>query len=314
MNGISFIKKMSENIEGDGICLTKGGSITFFNQKMKTINEDIKLNEEINSFYCDEIGIYFSLKENKRYHVKKMKINEEESLFIFSENKEEKKECVMKEEFYKMNHDLRSPLNAILILSDPSIKKQDLENKLEKINSSAKYMLEIVNSILKRAKDSHENQNGFNLRKTLMPIFEMGETAARDKGQSLSLSLPKEEYCFQGDSLKLRQILLNLMSNAIKYTEKGGKIDIKTEVDFFENKGYVFKAVIRDNGVGMTEKQLEKLFTAFENGSEKRKNSTGLGLYIVKGIVEEMGGAIKAKSELNKGTEFSVQIPFINII
>lgn len=319
MNDIYTLKSIFENIEGDGICIASNDSIIYFNEKMQKINESIALNQNINSFYCQDIGIYFSLKENKRYHTKKITLEENKILYIFSENKEEKScKAIEQEEFYKIIHDLRSPLNTILLLS-----KNNPLPKLAKINSCAEYMLELVNSLLKKAKDNHKHS--FSLREATMQVFEMCKVIAEDRGQSLKLTLPERDFCFQGDSLKLRQLIFNLTANAVKYTKDGGNISLNIIVEPLKNMGknkeYLLKAVIKDSGIGMSQNQLEKIFDAYDNledfknknaklKSFNENNSTGLGLYIVKEIAQNLGGDISVESSMGIGSRFTLSLPF----
>lgn len=314
MNDISELKSIFENIEGDGICIALNDSIIYFNEKMQKINDSIALNQNINSFYCQDIGIYFSLKENKRYHTKKITLGENKILYIFSENKEEKRGKVFQQkEFCKIVHDLRSPLNTILLLSQNS--------SLSKINSCAEYMLELINSLLKNAKADYNNS--FYLKDTVKQVFEMCEELARNKGQSLKLTLPERNFCFLGDSLKLRQLIFNLTANAVKYTKIGGSISLNIIVEPLKNnaksKEYLLKAIIKDSGIGISQNQLEKIFNAYDNLEENKSselnsfnenNSTGLGLYIVKEIAQNLGGDISVESKIGIGSSFTLSLPF----
>ncbi len=223
----------------------------------------------------------------------------------------------------RMSHEIRTPLNAIIGMG--SIAATSLDNKnriqdcLNKINLSSKHLLTLVNDILDMAKIEsgkfsimHEKFNVSDLMRNLVSLIlpEM-----KEKNHTLSVNLPIFSYeMLMGDAVRLNQILLNILSNAIKYTNEGGKISLEVE----EREGTLPNSVslritVSDNGIGMTEAFQQKIFLPFEQEERTmsaRRSSTGMGMVITKNLVQLMNGVVIVHSKANEGSTFIIELPF----
>ena len=222
----------------------------------------------------------------------------------------------VKEEFMaNMSHELRTPLNSIIGFS--SILKRKIENisnkdLVQQINSSANSLLVLINDILDLAKiqDSKFSIEPFEFN-AYDELIELSHTSEglTEKNTLTFKSIINENLknIFFGDWVRINQIILNLISNAIKFTPKEGEVNFN--VDYKEGSLIIR---LQDNGIGMSKKVQDKIFKPFEqaDGSTTRKyGGTGLGLSITQNLVEMMDGKIELESEEGKGTTFIVTIP-----
>ncbi|MCR4892878.1 MAG: response regulator [Lachnospiraceae bacterium] len=223
-----------------------------------------------------------------------------------------------------MSHDIRTPMNAIVgmtaIATTHIDDKERVRDCLKKITLSGKQLLGLINDVLDMSKiESGKmtlNVEALSLKQTMETMCDIVRPQIRANGQNfdifISNILSEEVYC---DSVRLNQVLLNFLSNAMKFTPKGGQIHIDLWQEPSE-KGddYVQThfAVI-DTGMGMTKEFQDKLFTAFEREDNRRvqkTQGTGLGMTISKFIVDAMGGQIQVKSEVGVGTTFHIIVDF----
>lgn len=225
--------------------------------------------------------------------------------------------------FEKMSHDIRTPLNGIIgmtAIAQSHITDQlRVEDCLNKIAVSGNHLLRLVNEVLDMSKIESgrmELQNEeFNLRDILNGLTDIVKQQTEEKAHSFRLCVGELEHdLVVGDQQKLLQILLNLIGNSVKYTEKGGSISLEvSEIPIRADKAGCYEFVIEDNGIGMSEDFLEKLFEPFSRAEDMRVQNTqgtGLGMSIVKSIVQMMNGTIKVQSRLNEGTKFIVTLFF----
>jgi len=215
-----------------------------------------------------------------------------------------------------MSHEIRTPMNAILgfaeVLSQ-KITDEQLKSYLDSIKSSGKSLLTLINDVLDlskieagKMKLSREFIDPFMLFKDIEYLFSL---RAQEKGLEfkviIDLNLPMG---IEIDEVRLRQILINLIGNGIKFTEKGSvMVHVSTFPSSTEHVD--LKITVKDTGIGIEPQHLQKIFEPFtqlENASTKRFGGTGLGLTITKRLVDLMGGEITVESELNKGTVFTV--------
>ena len=219
-----------------------------------------------------------------------------------------------------MSHEIRTPMNAIIGLDNIALNNPDLSPKtresLEKISASAHHLLSIINDILDMSRIEsgrmmirHEE---FCFTQTLEQVNTMIGGQCRDKGLDYECRIiGKVNDYYIGDDMKLRQVLINILGNAVKFTPAGGKVRfIVQNVARFEGNT-TLRFIISDTGIGMSKEYLPKIFDAFsqeDSSSTNKYGSTGLGMSITKSLVKLMNGNIEVESEKGKGTTFTVTV------
>ena len=219
-----------------------------------------------------------------------------------------------------MSHEIRTPMNAIIGLNNIALNEPSASDKvkeyLEKIGTSARHLLGIINDILDMSRIESgrmviKNEE-FSFAKALEQVNTIISGQCRDKDITYDCRIIGHvDHCYIGDDMKLRQVLINILGNAVKFTPEGGKVTFTVEeISRFGGKS-TLKFVISDTGIGMAEDYLPKLFDAFsqeDSTSTSKYGSTGLGMPITKNIVELMNGSIDVESEKGAGTTFTVTI------
>jgi signal transduction histidine kinase len=212
-----------------------------------------------------------------------------------------------------MSHELRTPLNAIISFSQILSRQEDIPLKIktfvEKINIAGNNLLRLINTILNFSKIESENivlnKQNIHIRIFLNELLVMIEPQANEK--NISLHVEVEDTLLHADAQLLNQALLNILSNAVKFTHQNGNIFLTAS-----KKEDQFVIKICDDGVGISEENQEKLFKPFaqvENEYQAQVNGTGLGLYLTQKIVELHSGQIVLESEPNKGSCFTIFLP-----
>ncbi|NCB94247.1 MAG: hybrid sensor histidine kinase/response regulator [Clostridia bacterium] len=222
----------------------------------------------------------------------------------------------------RMSHELRSPINSIISLAalqkEHTQEPEVMEDYSEKFESSAKYLLGVINDILNMS--AIENQkvviakSPFNFRKLVEGTAAMFYSQCREKSITFSMNLVNftEEFLF-GDPQRLKEILINLLSNAVKFTADGGNISVRVSQVSRVAHMVKLKFEVTDDGEGIAPERQEAIFLPFvqESGDTLQKHGgTGLGLPIVKNIVDLMGGTIEVNSSKGAGSTFTVILPF----
>ena len=223
-----------------------------------------------------------------------------------------------------ISHEIRTPMNAIIGLDSIALKEPNLSARtrshLRKIGDSAKHLLNLINDIL----DMSRIESGrmilrneeFSFGAMIEQINSMVSSQCAEKGLHYDCKiLGKVDDFYIGDDMKLKQVLINILSNAIKFTPAGGNINFSVEkVAQYSNKS-TLRFIIKDNGVGMEEKYLPHIFEVFSQEDSTAANAyggAGLGMPITKNIVDMMNGNISVKSQKGVGSEFTVNITLRN--
>ena len=221
-----------------------------------------------------------------------------------------------------MSHDIRTPMNAILgyaQLMEDGLNEKDLSKAseyLEKLQQSGNLLLSIINDVLDMARiesgrmEIDENYGRIeDIRQTLFEIF---EDEAEKKNLALHYTINVEHEHILTDVTKVKEILVNILSNAIKYTPAGGSVMVDVDELPCDESGYIIaRTRVSDTGIGMSQDYLTKIFDAFtreQNTTKSKIAGTGLGMSIVKKYVEMLGGTIDVESELGKGSTFTVTL------
>lgn len=223
----------------------------------------------------------------------------------------------------RMSHEIRTPMNAIIgmtTIAAASIEDRSrIEDCLAKISYSSKHLLMLINDVLDMSRiESNRmrlNQEPFDLFQFLNNFVSVVYTQAHEKGLEFTEKTSgfTENTTYIGDSLRLNQILFNLISNAIKFTPSGGKVSLEVTHLPPRNKQNWIRFVVSDTGIGMDEDGLAKLYIPFEQADatiSSKYGGTGLGMSITLNLVLLMGGNINVKSKLGEGTTFTVELPF----
>lgn len=222
----------------------------------------------------------------------------------------------------RMSHEIRTPLNAIVGLTALAKKQKEnsaqVEEYLGKIEVSSKILLSIINDVLDMSALEGNKlkiaEKPFDLQEILNAITTMYEAQCRQKGIDYVVKLEQVEHKYLiGDELRLNQILLNLVSNAYKFTPVGGRITVTVEKKQSDEEKVTYDFKVEDTGEGMTPDMIKRLFLPFEQedaGTAQKHGGSGLGLSIAKNLVDLMGGTISCESEKGKGTVFTVSLPF----
>ena len=223
----------------------------------------------------------------------------------------------------RMSHDIRTPINGIMGMVDIIRKNRDdwgkVDDSLDKIQLSTRHLLELVSDVL----DMSKLEAGmFEIHEDVFDMNElMDEVAALVDAQLVESGITHckhrsniQHTALKGSSLQLRRIMVNLLSNAIKYNKPNGTIDTYAEELSCDGTTVWYEFKIVDTGIGMSEEfikeQLFKPFTQEKNDARTLYRGTGLGMSIVKALLDKMGGSIEVESQLGEGSTFTFRLPF----
>ncbi len=221
----------------------------------------------------------------------------------------------------RMSHDIRTPMNAIIGMTAIAGTKLDDKERvvdcLNKITMSSKHLLSLINDILDMSKIEsgklNLNEEEFNLADLMENLLDMVRPLVKEKKHNLNMVINGIEHeAVVGDSLRIQQVFLNLMSNAVKYTNEGGNISVSIQ-ERPSKQAWTgcYEFVFEDDGIGMSQEFLERIFQPFERAEDERIHKiqgTGLGMPITLNIVRMMDGDIRVESEPGVGTRFTVTI------
>ena len=261
------------------------------------------------------LGISFDITERKK--AKEMLEESKDQL-----EKALKKANEIKTQFItNMEHDLRTPASGMASLTEMLMLKEVDETKksdLALVANAGKQLLKVLNDILEFNHISSDAfpkfKKKFNLRNLILSIIDLEQPAAKVKNLAVEVIVSKNlDFHVFGDEFRLNRILVNLISNAIKFTSTGF---VRIEAEFLEEKTdreIILKLSIEDSGLGIPQAKLDLIYEKFFRITPSNQgiySGSGLGLHIVKKFIDEMGGQITAHSELNRGTKFTFTIPF----
>ncbi|HEV7926129.1 MAG TPA: PAS domain S-box protein, partial [Verrucomicrobiae bacterium] len=217
-----------------------------------------------------------------------------------------------------MSHELRTPLNGIIGFSEflvdgkPGALNQKQKEYLQDILNSGRHLLQLINDVLDLAKVEAGKieliPESFPLRKAVGEVCAVAGPIAQKKQLQVVVTIAPELADVTLDQMRFKQVVYNLLSNALKFTDNGGRVEIRCA----PNGLHQFKLAVQDSGIGIKAEDLARLFKEFEqieSGAARRYEGTGLGLALTRKIVEMQGGCISVASEVGKGTTFTVILP-----
>ena len=217
-----------------------------------------------------------------------------------------------------MSHELRTPLNAVIGFADllgsgimTDLSQCKVESYARNIGESGHTLLALINDVLDFAKIDSEhlvlNQDTFYISKAFESLVSSFEMKAASSGVRLSTSIPTGDLAARGDAVRLRQVVSNLLDNAIKFSS-GGSVDLRVEAEKSAPDRLLIRTTVRDTGIGIDDARLDAIFEPFvqSRGSISRQyGGTGLGLAISRSIARQMGGDLVASSVLGEGSVFT---------
>ena len=219
-----------------------------------------------------------------------------------------------------MSHEIRTPINAVLSMDEMILRECEEEHILEyakDIKTAGNTLLSLINDILDLSKIESGKmeliENNYCIKDVIKDVNVLISEKAKAKGLKFELNIsPNVPTVFYGDSLRIKQIIINLLNNAVKYTHEGIVTFMLSMCKVKDSKEVVLYIRIKDTGIGIKQEDMEKLFAKFQRIDEQQNihiEGTGLGMSITKQFVDMMHGTIKVKSNYGEGSEFTVVIP-----
>ena len=300
---LNYVKATNAETQFHHSITSKKGTVKYINQFIKFLNDE-------KDKPCKILGTIQDISEQKRTELELIKAKEQAE-----------KAVVIKEQFLtNMSHEIRTPMNGIIgfakILENTKL-NEDQKQSVQAIKKAGQNLMFIINDILDFSKIEADKMTfeeaNFSLSKTVNSVIELLVQNAKEKKLKLLCDIdPKIDDNLVGDPTKLTQILLNLVGNALKFTEKGFVELIVTEVQGTESD-CLLKFLVVDTGIGIPKDKIDSIFESFNQASNettRKYGGTGLGLTITKKLVELQGGNITVESTISKGSEFSFSLQY----
>ena len=253
--------------------------------------------------------------------VQKKELEERQELLIKAVDEANRANMAKTAFFSNMSHDIRTPMGAIIgfskLAKDEIDNKENLLDYLDKIISASNHLLNLINDILDMSRiESGKMELTYspsNVKALCLESADMIKDRMKEKNLEFTVDVNSlGEEIVQCDKLRVRQIILNLLSNAYKFTPEGGKVTFSAALAKMESDKYIYRLRIRDTGIGMSDEFKSKIWDAFsreENSTVNEIQGTGLGMSIVKNITDLMHGNIDFTTKLGEGSEFVVTLP-----
>jgi signal transduction histidine kinase/DNA-binding NarL/FixJ family response regulator len=278
---------------------------------------------------CISIFVYDMYVSNFLQKMALLKSNDDLEVTVYERTRELEKQTLAaqvasraKSEFLaRMSHEIRTPMNAIIGMTKIARKSTDskkAQSSLDEIETASSHLLDLLNDILDMSRiESGKlalSRESFSLLKTMEEAANIIAQRCHDKNITFTVNYSGlSPVAVIGDKLRLKQVLINLLGNAVKFTAGGGNIDFLLEKNGETETGITVAFTVADNGIGMSDEQVSRLFTAFEQADTSiavRFGGTGLGLAISQNLVGMMGGKISVKSHTGAGSVFSFTLDF----
>lgn len=341
---LTLAKELAVDSLAEGLVVVDNDEkIIYFNQKAEQIYEKISLGraepilEDMNDCILEQKNIIrdkqiyavgsYMVEQESTYYGKMYVLTDVTDSYHYTKRVQEQAEIMkeLKEQaeaanqakslfVSNMSHEIRTPMNAIVGLTEVLLRKDwPVEEKkyLLNIKSSGKALLDIINDLLDFSKIEAGKfvitKDTYDIAQMFRDIQVIGDTRIGDKDVKLVMDVDREiPRLLYGDSLRIRQVLINIMNNAIKFTDKGS-VTVQVKAKQRDGKRVQLDFSVKDTGQGIKKQDLEHLFNAFTQVDLKKnrgKEGTGLGLAISRQLVELMGGTLLVESEYGKGSEF----------
>lgn len=276
---------------------------------------DFAVSKDFIIFHGQSAGYVVTFTDISSYRQMIAEINQQNKELVQLKNMAEEASKSKTEFLANMSHEIRTPMNAIIgmtAIAKSESRVDEIHSSLDKLDNASRQLLSIINDVLDMSKIEANKlelySEDYYFADMIENCREIVATNVAEKNQNLTIEVDEDiPAILHGDKLRLSQVILNILSNAVKFTQNCGEIKLIARLVSNDNGKAVVKVKIADSGIGMTPEQLTRLFSAFEqaDGSISRRfGGTGLGLAISKSIIDLMGGHISAQSTQGKGSIF----------